>query len=99
MAKKTTRNNDLLRDTKKTTSPKIYALLVEAVNRDREDLAEDILKVDYLLNYTSTCIKDRDKKQALSTIEMVKNRIDKLEQEDVNTEYLVYLYEGIKAKI
>ena len=99
MAKKTTRNNDLLRDTKNTTSPKIYSILVETVNRGREDLAEDILKVDYLLNYTSTCIKDRDKKQAQSTIAMVRKRIDKLKEDDVNTEYLEYLYEGIKAKI
>ena len=39
MAKKTSRNTDILRDSKRTTSPKIYSLLVELVNEDRDDLA------------------------------------------------------------
>ena len=57
MAKKNSRNTDILKDSKDTTSPKIYSILVNLVNNDREDLAEDVLKIDYLLDYTNRCIK------------------------------------------
>lgn len=99
MAKRTSRNTDILKETKNTTSPKIYSLLVKLVNDDREDLAEDVLKIDYLLAYTNTCIKDKDFKQAKETMEMAKNRINKLIENDVNVEYLMYIYDGIKSKL
>ena len=57
MAKKNSRNTDILKDSKDTTSPKVYSILVNLVNNDREDLAEDVLKIDYLLDYTNRCIK------------------------------------------
>jgi hypothetical protein len=44
MAKKTSRNTDILQETKNITSPKIYSLLVKLVNENKEDLAEDVLK-------------------------------------------------------
>jgi hypothetical protein len=99
MAKKNSRNTDILKETKNTTSPKIYSLLVKLVNEDREDLAEDVLKIDYLLAYTNTCVKDKDFKQAKETMEMAKNRIDKLIANGVDVEYLIYIYDGIKAKL
>lgn len=99
MARKSSRNTDILKDTKNTTSPKIYSLLVELVNSDREDLAEDVLKADYLLEYTSNCIKDKDYKEAKHTIKMAKERIDKVKKSDFNVDYLMYLYEGIQSKI
>ena len=99
MAKKTSRNTDILQETKNTTSPKIYSLLVKLVNDNREDLAEDVLKIDYLLTYTNTCIKDKDFRQAKDTMEMVKSRINKLIDNDVNVEYLMYLYDGINSKM
>ena len=99
MAKKTSRNTDILQETKNTTSPKIYALLVKLVNENKEDLAEDVLKIDYLLTYSNTCIKDKDFRQAKDTMQMVKNRLDKLVDNDVNVEYLMYIYDGIKSKI
>ena len=99
MAKKTSRNTDILQETKNTTSPKIYSLLVKLVNENKEDLAEDILKIDYLLTYSNTCIKDKDFRQAKDTMQMVKNRLDKLLDNDVNVEYLMYLYDGINSKI
>jgi hypothetical protein len=99
MAKKTSRNTDILQETKNTTSPKIYSLLVKLVNDDREDLAEDVLKIDYLLTYTNTCIKDKDFRQAKETMEMIKNRLDKLVDNQVDVEYLMYLYDGIKNKM
>ena len=40
MAKITSRNNNLLRDSRNKVSPKVYDLLIELVNEDREDLAE-----------------------------------------------------------
>lgn len=99
MAKRTSRNTDILKETKNTTTPKIYSLLVKLVNEDREDLAEDVLKIDYLLAYTNTCIKDKDFKQAKETMEMAKNRIDKLIANGIDVEYLIYIYDGIKAKL
>ncbi len=99
MAKKNSRNTDILKETKNATSPKIYSLLVELVNEDREDLAEDVLKVDYLLTYTSNCIKDKDFKEAKSTIKMAKERLDKLKDNNADIEYLEYLYDGINSKI
>lgn len=99
MAKKNSRNTDILSETKNTTSPQIYSLLVKLVNEDREDLAEDVLKIDYLLSYTNTCIKDKDFKEAKYTMEMAKNRIDKLIESKVDVEFLMYLYDGIKSKL
>lgn len=99
MAKKNSRNTDILKDTKNTTSPKIYSLLVQLVNMDKEDLAEDVLKIDYLLTYTNNCIKDKDIRQAKDTLEMAKTRIDKLIENNIDVEYLIYLYDGINSKI
>lgn len=99
MAKKNSRNTDILKDTKDITSPKIYSLLVQLVNMDREDLAEDVLKIDYLLTYTNNCIKDKDIKQAKDTLKMAKTRIDKLIENNIDVEYLIYLYDGINSKI
>lgn len=99
MARKSSRNTDILKDTKNTTSPKVYSILVELVNSDRYDLAEDVLKVDYLLEYTSKCIKDKDHREAKDTIIMARERIDKVESFGFNVEYLEYLYDGIKSKI
>jgi len=99
MAKKTSRNTDILQETKNTTTPKIYSLLVKLVNDNREDLAEDVLKIDYLLTYTNTCIKDKDFRQAKETMEMIKNRLDKLVDNQVDVEYLMYIYDGIKNKM
>lgn len=99
MAKKNSRNTDILQETKNTTTPKIYSLLVKLVNDNREDLAEDVLKIDYLLTYTNTCIKDKDFRQAKETMEMIKNRLDKLVDNEVDIEYLMYVYDGIKYKM
>ena len=99
MARKSSRNTDILKDTKNTTSPKVYSLLVELVNAGREDLAEEILKADYLLEYTSKCVKDKDYREAKDTIKMAKDRIDKVKDSGFNVEYLIYLYDGIKSKI
>ena len=43
MAKYNSTNNDLLRDSKRNTTPKIYSLLCDLVNDEREDLAELVL--------------------------------------------------------
>lgn len=99
MAKKNTRNNDLLNSSKSKTSPKIYSLLVKLVNDEREDLAEIVLKIDYLLEYASTSIKQKDFEEAKEGIDKAKDRIDILKNEGVNIEYLEYLYEGIAKKI
>ena len=53
MSNITSKNNDLLRDSKQITSPKIYSLLLDLVNDNREDLAEMVLKIDYLIEYAN----------------------------------------------
>ena len=98
MAKKTSKNNDLLYNSKENTSPKIYSLLIDLVNQDREDLAKVVIKVDYLLDYASRCIKQKDFKEATCGLDKAKTRIDMLKKEEVNTEHLEYLYAGIAKK-
>ncbi|VYU64223.1 hypothetical protein [Clostridium tertium] len=98
MGRKTSKNNDLLSSVRKDTSPKIYSLLVDLVNDDREDLAEIVLKIDYLLEYTSVCIRQKDFDEAKETIKRVEARMDILEKEGTDMEYLKYLYDGIKKK-
>ena len=99
MSKVTSKSNDFLFTAKSNTNAKIYAILLELVNEDREDLAKEVKKVDYLLEYTSTCIKQKDFKEAKVSIKNVEDRIKKLEKEKVDVEYLKYLYEGMKKKI
>ena len=99
MAKKNSKNNDFLKVNREYSSPKIYELLLELVNENREDLAKIVLKVDYLLEYTSTCIKQKDFREAKENIKKVEDRMKILKDNNVDTDYLDYLYEGIKKKI
>lgn len=98
MAKKNARNNKLLFNAKSSSSPKIYNLLVHLVNEEREDLAAEVLKVDYLLEYASNCIKQKDFQEAEEGLIKAKMRIDSLKASDVDTEHLEYLLEGIEKK-
>lgn len=98
MGRKTSKNNDLLSSVRKDTSPKIYSLLVDLVNSEREDLAEMVLKIDYLLEYTSACIRQKDFKEAKESLKRVSDRIALLDKENVDTEYIKYLYDGISKK-
>lgn len=98
MSRKTSKNNDLLSSVRKDTSPKIYSLLVDLVNDEREDLAELVLKIDYLLEYSSACIRQKDFEEAKETLSKVENRLKMLEKDNVDTEYIRYLYDGIKKK-
>lgn len=98
MARKTSKNNDLLSSVRKETSPRIYSLLVSLVNDNREDLAEAVLKIDYLLEYSNACIRQKDFKEARETLLRVENRIKLLEKDEIDTEYLRYLYDGINKK-
>lgn len=95
MAKKNSKNNDFLNTYRNSSSPRIYSLLLELVNHEREDLAKIVLKVDYLLEYTSNAIKQRDYTEAKEAIEKARERIDSLKAENVDVEYLEYLYDGI----
>lgn len=98
MGRKTSKNNDLLNSVRKDTSPKIYSLLVDLVNDNREDLAKIVLKIDYLLEYSSTCIRQKDFKEAKESLKRVSDRIIILDKENVDTEHIKYLYEGINKK-
>ena len=98
MGRKTSKNNDLLNSVRKDTSPKIYSLLVDLVNDNREDLAEMVLKIDYLLEYSSACIRQKDFKEAKESLKRVSDRISLLDKENVDTEYIKYLYDGINKK-
>ncbi|MGH4122568.1 MAG: hypothetical protein ACREV6_06525 [Clostridium sp.] len=98
MAKKNSRTNDLLYNFKAKGSAQIYSLLIKLVNKDREDLAQAVIKVDYLLEYASSCIKQKDFEEANESLNKVKSRIDMLKSQEVDTEYLEYLYTGIAKK-
>jgi hypothetical protein len=99
VVRKTTRNSEILKSAKETASPKMYSLLLDLVNDDRDDLAETVLKIDYLLGYASTCIKQRDINEAKEGLNKAKARIDLLKEEGIDTDYLDYLYEGIVKKL
>ncbi|WML34581.1 hypothetical protein [Clostridium sp. OS1-26] len=98
MAKKSARNNELLNNAKVKTSPKIYSLLVDLVNEGKEDLAEIVLRVDYLLEYASTCVKQKDFDESKEALNKANIRMEMLKKEGVEIEYLNYLYEGIAKK-
>ena len=99
MPKKNAKNNDLLREVKGNTTPQVYSLLLDLVNEEREDLAELVLKIDYLFDYTNTCIRDKDYDEAKECLEKARVRIDKLKAENVQIDYLEYLYEGLIHKL
>lgn len=99
MAKKNSRNNKFLYDARDISTPKIYNLLIDLVNKDREDLAEHVKKIDYLLEYAGTCIKQKDMKAAKEALEIAESRIKLVKEGDGDTSYLEYLAEGIRKKI
>ena len=99
MAKINSRNNDLLKETKNTTTPKVYSLLVSLVNEDKENLAEDVLKIDYLLTYTNNCIKDKDFKEAKYTLQIIDRRIENLKDQNVSIDHLSNIYDKLKSQI
>lgn len=100
MGRKSARNSSILKGAKDRTSPKVYDLLLRLVNSERDDLAELVLKIDYLFEYASVCIKQRDYKSAKETLLKARKRMDKIRDEnsEVDIECLEYLYEGILRK-
>jgi len=98
MAKKNSNNNDFLYNSKANASPQIYSLLIDLVNEDKEPLAKAVIKIDYLLDYASRCIKQKDFDEANESLSNAKSRIDMLKNEEVDTKHLEYLYAGIAKK-
>lgn len=99
MAKITSKNNDLLRDSRNKVSPKIYSLLIDLVNEDREDLADMVLKIDYLIEYANSAIKGKDFSEALDTVQRAEERLKMIRKESFDISHLEYLIEGVKKKI
>ncbi|MGL5414718.1 MAG: hypothetical protein ACRDDY_11360 [Clostridium sp.] len=99
MAKKNSKNNDFLSGVREDLSPKVYSEVLNLVNEGREDLAKDAIKVDYFLDYTSRCIKLKDFREAKTSIQGAKVRIDKIKNEGFKIDYIEHLYEGIKSKV
>lgn len=99
MAKVSSKNNDLLRDAKQKVSPKMYGLLLDVMNNGREDLAELILKVDYLVEYANRSIKAKDFEDAKEAVQRAEARLKMLKREDVDMEHLEYLIEGVNKKL
>lgn len=99
MAKYNSNNNDLLRDSKRNTTPKIYSLLCDLVNDEREDLAELVLKIDYLISYANTAVRAKDFQEAKETIAKAKERMKMLKRADADISHLDYLIEGVEKKI
>lgn len=99
MAKKTSKNNDLLFSARDKTNPKIYSLILDLVNKGMEVEAREVLKIDYLLEYTSRCIRQRDLNGAKESLNSAITRINGLKVNGVDTSYLEYLYNGILKKL
>ncbi|SHE39654.1 hypothetical protein [Clostridium fallax] len=98
MGKRNSANNNLLRTYKDKTSPKVYAILVKLVNEDKENLAEDVLKVDYLITYANTSIKAKDFREAREVLARVEERLKKLDDNEVDISHLEYLYNNLKKQ-
>lgn len=99
MGKITSKNNDLLRESKQTTSPKIYNILLDLVNDDREDLAEMVLKIDYLIEYANKSIKAKDFEEAKDAIQKAEERTKMLRRSNADIGHLEYLIEGVNKKL
>ena len=98
MAKVNSKNNDLLRDTKQKVSPKIYSILLQLVNDNKENLAEVVLKIDYLIEYANNCIKAKDRGSAKESLQMAEERMKLLKREEIDISHLNYLIDGVKKK-
>ena len=96
MAKITSKQNELLRDSRQKVSPKIYSLLLHLVNDDREDLAEIVLKIDYLIEYANNSIKAKE--EAKEALQKAEERMKLLKRENVDLSHLQYLIDGVKKK-
>ena len=99
MGKITSKNNELLRDSKQTTSPKVYSILLDLVNDGREDLAEMVLKIDYLIEYANKSIKAKDFDEAKEAIQKAEERVKMLKRSNTNIEHLIYLIDGVNKKL
>lgn len=99
MDKKNSVNNDFLRTYKARTTTKVYDILVKLVKADRQDLAEVVVKIDYLVDYCNSCIKAKDFNEAKEVLSKIKERLDLLKENDETAEYMEFLYEGLKKKI
>lgn len=99
MARKNSRNNELLSSARPKVHTKVYSLMMELVNEDREDLAEAVYKIDHLLHLSSSFIGDRNYNEAKETLANVKGRMDKLKQEGVDNTYFDELYAGLLKSI
>lgn len=99
MAKITSKHNDLLRDSRNKVTPKVYTLLMDLVNSDREDLAEMTLKIDYLIEYANSAIKAKDFSEAKDSMQRAEERIKMIKRENFDVSHLEYLIEGVKKKI
>ena len=99
MAKITSKNNNLLRDSRNKVSLKVYDILIDLVNEDREDLAEMALKIDYLIEYANSAIKGKDFSEALETIQRAEERLKMIKRANFDVSHLEYLIEGVKKKI
>ena len=99
MAKITSKNNSLLRDSRNKVSPKVYNLLMELVNDDREELAEIVLKIDYLIEYANKSIKAKDFEEAKEAIQKAEERTKMLRRSNADIEHLNYLIEGVNKKL
>ena len=99
MAKITSKNNNLLRDSRNKVSPKIYDILLDLINEDKEDLAEMVLKIDYLIEYANSAIKAKDFSEAKDSMQRAEERIKMIKRENFDVSHLEYLIEGVKKKI
>ena len=99
MAKITSKNNSLLRDSRNKVSPTVSNLLLDLVNDDKEELAEIVLKIDYLIEYANSAVKAKDYSEALETIQRAEERIKLIKREYYDVSHLEYLIEGVKLKI
>lgn len=91
MAKINSKNNDFLNDAKKYSNQKIYTLILRLVNDGKEDMAEIVYKIDYLLRYATNSAKAKDIEEGKEALNSINIRMKKLKDNGVDTDHLEYL--------
>ncbi|WP_027632677.1 hypothetical protein [Clostridium hydrogeniformans] len=99
MKRRSCKNNDLLNKAREVTTPKVYSLVTKLVNDEMEDMAEVVLKVDYLLTYVNSAIKSKDIKVAKDSLNIIRKRLDILSENQVDINHLEGLYNDMMKSI
>ena len=77
----------------------MYKFFLDLVYQKSAQLAEVVLKIDYLIEYANSAVKAKDYNTALETVKRAEERVKLIKRENYDVSHLEYLIEGVKLKI